>query len=93
MPRFDQLPDKDASSDEKREAQAQRAKKWGIKAQEDARLTPPADFPQDEEDYADPVNLAFLLKDFVMLLSGFHNSLLLAILMTQKEERLLLIAL
>src|SRR3972149_5419620 len=61
MPRFDQLPDKDASSDEKREAQAQRAKKWGIKAQEDARLTPPADFPQDEEDYADPVNLAFPL--------------------------------
>ena len=55
MPRFDQLPSKDAPPEEKREAQAERAKKWGIKAHNDARLTTPADFPPNENEYGDPV--------------------------------------
>jgi hypothetical protein len=44
-----------------KEAEA-REKKYGIKFREDkGHLTPPADYPQDEEDYADPVNYAYPL--------------------------------
>ena len=44
-----------------REAEA-REKKYGIKFREDkGNLTPPKDYPQDEADYADPVNYAYPL--------------------------------
>jgi hypothetical protein len=44
------------------EAAEAREKKYGIKFREDkGRLTPPADYPQDEDDYADPVNYAYPL--------------------------------
>jgi len=39
-----------------------REKKYGIKFREDkGHLTPPKDYPQSEEDYADPVNYAYPL--------------------------------
>lgn len=39
-----------------------REKKYGIKFREDkGHLTPPKDYPQNEEDYADPVNYAYPL--------------------------------
>jgi hypothetical protein len=39
-----------------------REKKYGIKFREGkGNLTPPKDYPQDEEDYADPVNYAYPL--------------------------------
>jgi hypothetical protein len=44
-----------------KEAEA-REKKYGIKFREDkGNLTPPADYPQNEEDYGDPVNYAYPL--------------------------------
>jgi len=44
-----------------KEAEA-REKKYGIKFREDkGNLTPPKDYPQDEADYADPVNYAYPL--------------------------------
>ena len=44
------------------EAAEAREKKYGIKFREDkGHLTPPADYPQNEEDYADPVNYAYPL--------------------------------
>ena len=40
----------------------EREKKYGIKFREDkGNLTPPKDYPQDEEDYGDPVNYAYPL--------------------------------
>jgi hypothetical protein len=40
----------------------EREKKYGIKFREDkGHLTPPKDYPQNEEDYADPVNYAYPL--------------------------------
>jgi hypothetical protein len=44
------------------EAARRREEKYGIKFREDkGHLTPPKDFPQNEEDYADPVNYAYPL--------------------------------
>jgi hypothetical protein len=44
------------------EAAKRREKKYGIKFREDkGHLTPPKDYPQNEEDYADPVNYAYPL--------------------------------
>ena len=44
------------------EAAKRREEKYGIKFREDGgHLTPPKDYPQDEEDYADPVNYAYPL--------------------------------
>lgn len=44
------------------EAAMRREKKYGIKFREDkGHLTPPKDYPQNEEDYADPVNYAYPL--------------------------------
>jgi len=43
-------------------AAEEREKKYGIKFREDkGNLTPPKDYPQDEEDYGDPVNYAYPL--------------------------------
>jgi hypothetical protein len=43
-------------------ATEEREKKYGIKFREDkGHLTPPKDYPQNEEDYADPVNYAYPL--------------------------------
>ena len=45
------------------EAAKRREEKYGIKFREDkGHLTPPADYPQDEDDYADPVNYAYPLE-------------------------------
>lgn len=56
-----QVPDADASNDEKREAQAARSEEFGIEALEDKgeNLSFPADFPTDLRLYGDPVNLKF----------------------------------
>ena len=44
------------------EAAKRREEKYGIKFREDeGHLTPPKDFPQNEEDYADPVNYKYPL--------------------------------
>jgi len=55
------VPDADASNEEKREAQAARAERWGIEALEGKgeNLSFPADGPTEENLYADPVNLKF----------------------------------
>jgi hypothetical protein len=55
------IPSKNATREEKLKAQADRAKKYGIKAQDGARLIPPPSFPQDEAKYGDPVNFAYPL--------------------------------
>jgi len=45
-----------------RKAAEEREKKYGIKFREDkGHLTPPKDYPQNEEDYGDPVNYAYPL--------------------------------
>ncbi|MGF3573556.1 MAG: DUF2213 domain-containing protein [Candidatus Bathyarchaeia archaeon] len=45
-----------------RKAAEEREKRYGIKFREDkGHLTPPKDYPQNEEDYADPVNYAYPL--------------------------------
>jgi hypothetical protein len=45
-----------------RKATEEREKRYGIKFREDkGHLTPPKDYPQNEEDYADPVNYAYPL--------------------------------
>jgi hypothetical protein len=45
-----------------RRAAEERERKYDIKFREDkGHLTPPADYPQDEEDYGDPVNYAYPL--------------------------------
>jgi hypothetical protein len=45
-----------------RKAAEERETKYGIKFREDkGHLTPPKDYPQNEEDYADPVNYAYPL--------------------------------
>lgn len=45
------------------EAAEARSKKYGIKFREgEGHLTPPEGFPQDEEDYGDPVNYKYPLK-------------------------------
>lgn len=58
------VPDASASLEEKRAAQAARAKKWGIEALEGKgeRLSFPADGPTTEEEYADPVNLKYMVN-------------------------------
>ena len=44
------------------EAAKRREEKYGIRFREDkGHLTPPKDYPQNEEDYADPVNYAYPL--------------------------------
>jgi len=44
------------------EAAKRREEKYGIKFREDkGHLTPPEDYPQDEDDYGDPVNYAYPL--------------------------------
>jgi hypothetical protein len=44
------------------EAAKRREEKYGIKFREDkGHLTPPKDYPQDEEDYGDPVNYVYPL--------------------------------
>jgi len=55
------VPDADASNEEKRKAQSDRSEKWGIEALEGKgeNLSFPSDFPTDENDYGDPVNLKF----------------------------------
>lgn len=46
-----------------RAALAARAKKHGIAIRDDAHLTPPAGFPADPEQYADPVNFSYPAHD------------------------------
>ena len=57
------VPSPDASVDEKREAQKQRAKEFGIETLENQgeRLSYPAGWPSDLDDYGDPVNLKYPL--------------------------------
>jgi hypothetical protein len=56
-----QVPDADASSEAKREAQAARAEEFGIEALDGKgeNLSYPADFPTDLRLYGDPTNLKF----------------------------------
>jgi len=56
------IPAKTATQKDKELAQTERAKKYGIKVQASAKLTPPASFPTDEKDYGDPVNLAYPIQ-------------------------------
>lgn len=44
------------------EAAEARSKKYGIAVKKDGHLTPPEGFPQNEEDYGDPVNYKYPLK-------------------------------
>lgn len=55
------VPDADASTEDKREAQKKRSEKYGIEALEDKgeRLSYPSNFPTKESLYGDPVNLKF----------------------------------
>jgi hypothetical protein len=55
------VPDASASTEEKRDAQKARSKKWGIEALEGKgeALTFPSGGPEREEDFADPVNLKY----------------------------------
>lgn len=55
------VPEASASNEEKREAQAARARRWGIEALEGKgeNLTFPSGGPTSEEDFADPVNLKY----------------------------------
>ena len=46
----------EAFSEALREAQAKRAKKYGIAPKEGGNLTPPKGYPQDEASYGDPSN-------------------------------------
>jgi len=56
------LAQDEGETEKLREAAKQREEKYGIKFREDkGHLTPPKDFPQDETDYADPVNYAYPL--------------------------------
>jgi hypothetical protein len=62
----DTVKGKDQEEEDEREklhtAAEEREKKYGIKFREGkGHLTPPKDYPQDEEDYADPVNYAYPL--------------------------------
>lgn len=51
----------DQELEEKREAAEARAKKYGIAVKEGGHLTPPEGYPQDEDDYGDPVNYKYPL--------------------------------
>jgi hypothetical protein len=54
--------DEESEREKLRKAAEEREKKYGIKFREDkGHLTPPRDYPQNEEDYADPVNYAYPL--------------------------------
>lgn len=58
---FKQIPNADATNEEKRQQQKARAKKYGIEALEDGTesLTPPAGTTPDEAMFGDPVNFKF----------------------------------
>lgn len=53
------IPSPSVSNEDKAKAQSDREKKYGIKAKEDARLSPPENWSMNEDDYGDPVNLAY----------------------------------
>jgi len=53
------VPAADASPEDKRAAQDERASKYGIEAREDGNLSYPADSPTTETLYGDPVNLMY----------------------------------
>lgn len=53
------VPASDATPEDKRAAQDERASKYGIEAREDGNLSYPADGPTTETLYGDPVNLLY----------------------------------
>ena len=56
------LAQEESESEKLHEATKRREQKYGIKFRDGkGHLTPPADYPQDEEDYGDPVNYAYPL--------------------------------
>jgi hypothetical protein len=58
----DKKQEEESEREKLHEAAQRREKKYGIKFREDkGHLTPPKDYPQNEEDYADPVNYAYPL--------------------------------
>jgi hypothetical protein len=58
----DKKQEEESEREKLHEAAQHREKKYGIKFREDkGHLTPPKDYPQNEEDYADPVNYAYPL--------------------------------
>jgi hypothetical protein len=56
------LAQEESEREKLHEATKRREQKYGIKFRDGkGHLTPPADYPQDEEDYGDPVNYAYPL--------------------------------